>query len=518
MTSLVLIRSNLKEVESQRRHEPLRRPLYLATFATSNHMRTTTTRHLDPIRCSDWREKYLLRSPLNIPLLVNLLREHLGSGEIDKSGNNTSVIIGKKRSLPSGSTYVVPKKRKTVDDIKDIEASGEYSLEPELIPAFRHIYELGYRKPVVTDAEIEEPVDGRLTQEEVELETILNQYRSSLESISFDLGEVSTCIKGSNILLYRNQVSLEDTLLVLPRVVDEGFDLQADDYRPNAGSLHDLIYCCHDLCGVGKIDVSTKLKIDSLPFNTDNSQNELPFRILLELTISLVCPNIFQEVPRHLKVNAGLEQRQRRVLNYMFPSVLQPPATYRGETDIPFLYTILRPAPDLPSEKASKAVQPVTLVPILLPFQRRSVAWMLKREGKTIDEQGRLISWPQHELPLFWEEVELDGRKFYLHRLKGLLFEIRPESEIQPGGSLNEAPGLGKTVECIALILLNPGIGRNPSVKHWDEEAKVFVKQIKVLCHIRFSFHMSELASVDDINRLPARIGSSGISHSLSIV
>lgn len=43
-----------------------------------------------------------------------------------------------------------------------------------------------------------------------------------------------------------------------------------------------------------------------------------------------------------------------------------------------------------------------------------------------------------------------------------------------------EEPGLGKTLECIALILLNPGIGRNPTVVRWDPEAKVEVKQIKV--------------------------------------
>lgn len=43
-----------------------------------------------------------------------------------------------------------------------------------------------------------------------------------------------------------------------------------------------------------------------------------------------------------------------------------------------------------------------------------------------------------------------------------------------------EEPGLGKTLECIALILLNPGIGRNPTVTRWDPEAKVEVKQITV--------------------------------------
>lgn len=42
---------------------------------------------------------------------------------------------------------------------------------------------------------------------------------------------------------------------------------------------------------------------------------------------------------------------------------------------------------------------------------------------------------------------------------------------------------MGKTLECIALILLNPGIGRNPTVVRWDPEAKVEVKQIKV-CNI----------------------------------
>ena len=45
---------------------------------------------------------------------------------------------------------------------------------------------------------------------------------------------------------------------------------------------------------------------------------------------------------------------------------------------------------------------------------------------------------------------------------------------------LAEEPGLGKTLECIALILLNPGVGRNPSTYTWDAEAKIHVKNVKV--------------------------------------
>lgn len=75
----------------------------------------------------------------------------------------------------------------------------------------------------------------------------------------------------------------------------------------------------------------------------------------------------------------------------------------------------------------------------------------------------------------------------YLNRLKETLSMEPPPPDVEhPGGSLNEAPGLGKTVECMALILLNPDIRRNPSVKRWDSGAKVHVREVHVSGYMLF--------------------------------
>ena len=38
---------------------------------------------------------------------------------------------------------------------------------------------------------------------------------------------------------------------------------------------------------------------------------------------------------------------------------------------------------------------------------------------------------------------------------------------------------IGKTLECIAVILLNPQLERNPIVEHWDENVQLSVRTVK---------------------------------------
>ena len=84
-------------------------------------------------------------------------------------------------------------------------------------------------------------------------------------------------------------------------------------------------------------------------------------------------------------------------------------------------------------------------------------------------------------LPLFWSKVEVsDGPALYMNHLTAVVLTERPPEDTMLGGILAEEPGLGKTLEAIALILLNPSVGRNPTTKRWDPVAKVFVKEIKV--------------------------------------
>lgn len=119
----------------------------------------------------------------------------------------------------------------------------------------------------------------------------------------------------------------------------------------------------------------------------------------------------------------------------------------------------------------------------LFPFQKRAVAWMLSREGKAF-RAGRITPLldqenEQEDLPPLWEVVrDLDGRVIYLNRHqafatsnKSWISETFGRQTIQ-GGILAEVSialtwlamfanflkemGLGKTIELIDLILMNP--------------------------------------------------------------
>lgn len=124
----------------------------------------------------------------------------------------------------------------------------------------------------------------------------------------------------------------------------------------------------------------------------------------------------------------------------------------------------------------------------LLPFQRRSVAWLLKREGVEfngkISEIGldlglksQLGTWPNvgddfhdkvrgvlNEIVYGWKKVIFRGQESWFNEYTGNLMseeqivaflkEHKPEG---PNcGLLSEEMGLGKTVEIMSLVLLHP--------------------------------------------------------------
>lgn len=152
------------------------------------------------------------------------------------------------------------------------------------------------------------------------------------------------------------------------------------------------------------------------------------------------------------------------------------------EVTISKLYSTLGSAPPLPSERANKALQPASLVPTLLPFQRRSVGWMLEKEGMVINEEGSIIPQKLSDNFSFWRKIKQGDHTWYLHRLSGELSANPPDIIPVPfGGILAEEPGLGKTVETIALILLNPAPPEyNPTMTRWDPQASLEVKAVKV--------------------------------------
>ncbi|TFK50586.1 hypothetical protein OE88DRAFT_1631458 [Heliocybe sulcata] len=210
-------------------------------------------------------------------------------------------------------------------------------------------------------------------------------------------------------------------------------------------------------------------------------QDELPFQIQYRVSLSAIVPTIFETSSR-MFLGFEMHDMQRLALAHIFRP-LPAPSSYHGVTDIPFFLSILGAAPPYNSRIVDRAAQPVALLPALLPFQRRTLVWMLGREGKIINGAGHVVSKPsQHECPLFWRQIESEtnDKPTYLHRLTGTLSPEFPDEEEPLGGILAEEPGLGKTVECIGLILLNPAPPeRQPTNAWWDTAAEIKVKEIK---------------------------------------
>jgi E3 ubiquitin-protein ligase SHPRH len=190
-----------------------------------------------------------------------------------------------------------------------------------------------------------------------------------------------------------------------------------------------------------------------------------------------------------------IEKARRGLLNLAFPPPSLPETlfpSFHGRIDVPFLYAIVQPATPILDKSIEKKLQPQALLPTLLPFQRRTISWMLSREGKAFDSSGKLVSMVTDptELPTLWQRVTVqrddEQLTWYYHRLTGTLTPDRPEPLAVVGGILAEEPGLGKTLECIALILLNPGVERNLSHTRWDPEARRTIGEIRVYAILSF--------------------------------
>lgn len=137
-------------------------------------------------------------------------------------------------------------------------------------------------------------------------------------------------------------------------------------------------------------------------------------------------------------------------------------------------YAALCPAPDLPYGFDARKLQPDSMTKALLPFQKRSVARLLEREGSPMVSGNKAFTYPEGQ----W--VRFDFGKFgeyAFHRLTSQLVRLKddpkgkrraddtswedalehvfPLSKVR-GTMLCEEMGLGKTVEAIALVLLHP--------------------------------------------------------------
>ncbi|CCM02285.1 uncharacterized protein FIBRA_04372 [Fibroporia radiculosa] len=445
---------------------------------------------------------------------------------------------GKKRAAPP--TPPGPNKRARISPSKTehLNSQNRASEDLETICVYRHVLDIRYEcfvpshdvgtvefaqeaelaarcsiQAAVTTASIEADEDVEFVEddcreespgsrEEVGVECVgvvklsrwLKEHVASQEgSHSFDLGSMHLEVNkpqkrsGGKSVLTACMQENRSYVLTVPGV-DDTFDTAAHDIRLQ--HLADPLSAFHVLETAGRAEVNVNAY---LHYSNDGAIVSYPgvlvFRICLEVEISLISPTIFEPIIEPSKQRASdVEEAQRRALLHIFPSTGPYPTSFHSATDVPFLYSILGPAPRLRTSQEELLAQPKALLPTLLPFQRRSVAWMLSREATGFSECGAIIpdaevpkaSAASSKLPLFWEEVSLGVDAVWYNRLRGIISRNVPEKQ-EPalGGILAEEPGLGKTLECIALVLLNPSIGRDPSNSRWDPESKLSVKEIK---------------------------------------
>ncbi|KAG9234179.1 SNF2 family N-terminal domain-containing protein [Amylocarpus encephaloides] len=127
------------------------------------------------------------------------------------------------------------------------------------------------------------------------------------------------------------------------------------------------------------------------------------------------------------------------------------------------------------SDNDSKSLSVPGFETDLYPFQRRSIQWLLKREGVEWSEVGRRIIplGKQYSTALtsFISTIDATGRPCFVSHLFGLvtmdITSFRDQERSLKGGILAEEMGLGKTVEMLSLIALNKR-SREPSGPIYD--------------------------------------------------
>ena len=413
----------------------------------------------------------------------------------------SSTTVGQKRPRPRARSHIVSGKRRTFG----IEQSVASCPSNESIPVLRHEFNLQYFKEhqevyphvkLISDNEAEE--SGLISSEESLVDFLRDVYASFTEPITLDCGDVlinsygeyGGTVDAKPSRLEEQRTGLRD-IFVVPSLNAENIESE--------GHLFSWV----DVLTRGTVshpamEVTAGLRMVVSPLTSwDDTLHTLPFRLVVDVVLSFRSPSIFQPPPYPGKGRSRIEieNARRGLLHLAFPPPPLPETlstSFHGRIDVPFLYSVVQPARDLLHESMDKFLQPQVLLPRLLPFQRRTVCWMLLREGKAFGPTGELMPMATDaaELPVLWRRVTVqrDGEQlaWYYHRLTGNLTPERPSARTVLGGILAEEPGLGKTLECIALILLNPSVERSISHARWDSEANLKIRELRVYPFVLF--------------------------------
>nr|XP_058891974.1 E3 ubiquitin-protein ligase SHPRH isoform X3 [Kogia breviceps] len=156
---------------------------------------------------------------------------------------------------------------------------------------------------------------------------------------------------------------------------------------------------------------------------------------------------------RMKKFNQLMKRVMEELYNFIIPDVLEEDeedseSEPEGQ-DIDELYHFVKRTHQQETPSIQVDVQHPALTPVLRPYQREAVNWMLQQE--------HFKSTPASEnaLHFLWREiVTSEGLKLYYNPYTGCIIREYPNAGPQLlGGILADEMGLGKTVEVLALIL-----------------------------------------------------------------
>ncbi|KAH9856240.1 SNF2 family N-terminal domain-containing protein [Lenzites betulinus] len=426
---------------------------------------------------------------LRVPRFLDLLRTR----DTRNTTYEKAEVKGKKRTLEE---YLDNAPRKRIKVSQNVCISGTEDDREKLLPVYRRVLNVRFTTAYIPDASgcylDDETAEKRgWAKHEQELCAYLSSYDPADSVIP--LG-TSTINDAGDVLDPRDESRV---LFPLPTNSHYPFDTGDHDFHTRGYAIRDPLNAFLLLARDGRARLRAELSVVLLAGDRSVQEGALPFTLRVQVDCSLVCPRIFEPVIPSTRAHvdqtraSAVQEAQRRVFLHVFPPQTTLPGTYGGTTNIPLLFSVLGPAPPLLSSQALDTLQPDALLPTLLPFQRRSISWMLGREGKTVTASGEIVLQSDGDsdgrpLPLFWEAVSVSAEEtWYVNRIRGVVSATRPTAEDDElnedalGGIVAEEPGLGKTLECISTIILNPALDRSPANTRWDSETKIDVKEIR---------------------------------------
>lgn len=422
-------------------------------------MLTSTSHHLHRCRVG---------GGLNVDYLLELLQY---------ISNSTSQSSQTKKRAATPTPQPRPRKRfKKID--ATVESEEEHSEAPvAAVDVFQHVFRMQYSRsePASSDADgdvqVVAPEDAILEWLKQRQKENSTRKKGPVDN-AVDCGDIRLVVSRTRTVAVADVPSKPGAELFFVPNLDPNFSLDDHDFRQK--DIKDPLVAFATLEEAGRAEISAKLRFIVLD---DADDSTLPVELVLQVDVALSCPSIFEPILySSKKATSEVEEAQRRALLHLFPPT--SPASGRTNANIPLFYSTLGPAPPAQYEHRH---QPSVLRPSLLPFQRRSVAWLLAREHKRITADGKVTAHSETSSSLFWKPVQVGNEQWFVNHVTGELRTTLPDEPDILGGILAEEPGLGKTLESIALILLNPSVGRNPTNKTWNPEARLYVKEIKVL-------------------------------------